>query len=157
MVLHGNAKYCGGPFGSGCHHASSSMFDSWCHAQRNHPFSNLTMYKKQRFESSTHCNGFLTVFSSHETKTSLLPPVLGCAWSCCPLSHQSHKLLTQKRVFWFCCAALGLPDLFLSVSSSVQVPFKREGNCSHWLFGFLCSFSEGKTFRGYNGVFGFLC
>ena len=61
-VLHGAAKCCGSPFGSGCQslcasrplwiqqksptsHASSSMFDSWCHTLRNHPFASSTVFK----------------------------------------------------------------------------------------------------------------
>ena len=43
------------------HHASSSMFDSWCHTLRNHPFANSTAYKTLRnepkisnFDSSVH-------------------------------------------------------------------------------------------------------
>ncbi|MGH0137925.1 UNVERIFIED_CONTAM: hypothetical protein FKN15_066512 [Acipenser sinensis] len=27
------------------HHASSSMFDIWCHTPRNHPFAYSTAYK----------------------------------------------------------------------------------------------------------------
>ena len=55
--------------------------------------------------------------------------------------------------------ALGLPDLFLSVSSSFQVPFDGVGNCTHWHLGLLCNFSKGKTytFKGYNGLSVFLC
>ena len=40
------------------HHASSSMFDNWCHTLRNHPFTYLTAYKNpvmnRRFQILIH-------------------------------------------------------------------------------------------------------
>ena len=49
-----------------------------------------------------------------ETETSLLRPVLSCAWSCCSVSHLSCKLLTLRNLSSDCVVTLSLPDLFLS-------------------------------------------
>ena len=70
-------------------------------------------------------NGFLTatrpvkpavrrLLFTVETETSLLRPGLSCAWSCCPVSCLSHKLLTLRNLSSECVVALDLPDLFLS-------------------------------------------
>ena len=70
-------------------------------------------------------NGFLTatrpvkpaawsLLFTVETETSLLRSVLSCAWSYCPVSLRSRKLLTLRNLSSDCVVALCLPDLLLS-------------------------------------------
>ena len=133
------------------HHASSSMFDSWCHTEEpsyrlldgvqkpyvmNRWFQ-ILIHRSIRHEfqfSVVHwqcfmaqaslfflfchlSNGFLiatrpvkpaarSLLFTVETESSLLRPVLSCAWSCCTVSRRSRKLLTFRNLSSDCFMAL---------------------------------------------------
>ena len=117
-----------------CFMAQASLFFLFCHLSNG--FLTATRPVKPAARS---------LLFTVETETYLLRKVLSCAWSCCPVSPLSCKLLTLRNLSSDCVVAMGLPDLFLSISSSFQVPFDGVGNFTHWHLGFAISRKERPT------------
>ena len=100
-----------------CFTAQLSLFVLFCHF--SHGFFTATRLVKPADRSLPF---------TAETEICLLPPLLSWAWSCCPVSHLSRKLLTQKVLIlsWLGLSQTSLPvkvskSLWMSLLTALTV------------------------------------